>query len=185
MGDQQLLTIMNERGVIRFDEPVQLRSGGYSDTFLDGKKALSNGAALRHACQLMIDAARADGVAWDAVGGLTMGADHFAHGVALLAERDWFSIRKQPKGRGTNKWVEGGSIGPGTRVYLVDDVVTTGGSIQEAYLRVTELGAEVVYAATMADRGEVAAEFFAVRDIPYLPLLTYRDLGIAPVERTE
>src|SRR5205085_1093346 len=82
---------------------------------------------LRVACEAIVELVREAGVEFDAVGGLTLGADQFAHGVALVADRGWFVIRKQPKGRGTDQWVEGTVLGPGVRVLLVDDVVTTGG----------------------------------------------------------
>jgi orotate phosphoribosyltransferase len=110
-----------------------------------------------------------------------MGADHFAHGVALLAGAHWFVVRKQPKGRGTNKLVEGWPLGPGDVVFLVDDVVTTGGSIQKAYHQVRDTGATVAFAATLVDRGEVAGRFFDRLGVPYTPLLTYRELDLAPV----
>jgi orotate phosphoribosyltransferase len=175
------LDLIRTKAIRRFDEPVQLASGDYSREFIDTKRALAQGADLRTVCEAMIEAVREAGADYDAVGGLTMGADQFAHGIALLAERQWFSIRKQPKGRGTDQWVEGAVLGPGVRVLLVEDTVTTGGSIQKAYERVVAEGAEVVLALTTVDRGEVAGVFFAERNIPYRPLLTYADLGLAPV----
>ena len=69
-----------------------------------------------------------------------MGADQFAHEVAVLADKDWFVVRKEPKGYGTNKIVEGAGLTGTTRVVLVDDVVTTGGSIQRAWARSSRLG---------------------------------------------
>ncbi|MBV8559978.1 MAG: orotate phosphoribosyltransferase, partial [Acidimicrobiia bacterium] len=69
----------------------------------------------------------------------------------------------------------------GWRVLLVDDVVTTGGSIQKAHDAIVALGATVVAAATLVDRGDVAARYFRDRDIPYSRVVTYRDLGIEPV----
>ena len=57
-------------------------------------------------------------------------------------------VRKQPKGRGTNRLVEGATLGAGTRVLLVDDIVTTGGSIQQAHQHVVDTGATVVAAVT-------------------------------------
>jgi len=90
-------------------------------------------------------------------------------------------VRKEPKGRGTNKLVEGGNVGPGSRVLLVDDIVTSGGSIRKACDVVQELGAEVVLACTVVDRGEVARRYFEQIGVPYEPLLTYTDLGIPPV----
>jgi orotate phosphoribosyltransferase len=176
-----LLAIIKERGLRYFAEPVELSSGELSQWFVDGKQALSQGRDLRLACELIVAVAAEAGIDFDAVGGLTLGADQFSHGVALVADKQWFVIRKQPKGRGTNQSVEGAALGPGVRVLLVDDVVTTGGSIQKAHAHVVDSGAEVVLATTLADRGEIAGRFFASVGVPYLPLLTYTDLGIPPV----
>lgn len=176
-----LREIVATKGLTHFDEPVQLASGEWSQDFIDAKRALADGRDLELACRAMIAAAADAGATWDAVGGLTMGADHFAHGVALLAGRHWFVVRKQPKGRGTNKLVEGWPLGPGDSVFLVDDVVTTGGSIQKAYHQVRDTGATTTFAATIVDRGEVARRFFEEIGVPYTPLLTYTDLGIPPI----
>ncbi len=156
-----------------------LASGQLSRDFVDVKVALARGEDLRVACDALIEAT-AD-LAYDAIGGLTMGADQFAHGVAVLAGKDWFVVRKVPKGRGTNKLVEGATVGEGTRALLVDDVVTTGGSIRKAYEVITGLGATIVAAVTLVDRGDVAGRFFEDKAIPYFPIVTYRDLGIDPV----
>lgn len=177
---QRLVEIVRERGLIRLPEPVQLRSGQWSSEFVDGKAALARGADLELACRVLLDAV--SHLAFDAIGGLTMGADQFAHVGAVLSDRQWFVVRKEPKGRGTNQRVEGARITPGLRVLLVEDVVTTGGSIVQAYEVVRELGADVVAAVTLVDRGDVAAGFFADREVPYRALVTYRDLGIPPVE---
>lgn len=175
---EQIIEIIRQRGLLRLPEPVTLASGELSRDFIDGKAALSRGADLKLACEAILDNV---GVDFDAVGGLTMGADQFAHVIAVLAGKTWFVVRKEPKGRGTNKLVEGEKVGEGTRVLLVDDVVTTGGSIQKAHDAITALGAAVVAAATLVDRGEVAGQYFRERDIPYAPVVTYRDLGIEPV----
>jgi orotate phosphoribosyltransferase len=174
---QELVRIV-EKGLLRLPEPVRLASGELSREFIDGKRALAHGADLRLACQQLIDAV--GGIEFDAVGGLTMGADQFAHVVAVLAECHWFVVRKQPKDRGTRKLIEGADV-TGARVLLVDDVITTGGSIATALTAVEEAGAAVVAAATLVDRGDRAARLFAERNVPYFPLLTYRDLGIPPV----
>jgi orotate phosphoribosyltransferase len=176
---RRLLDVVKRKGHRRFAEPVQLASGGMSRDFIDGKAALADGEDLELACRLLLDAV--SGIEFDAIGGLTMGADQFAHVVAVLAHKRWFVVRKEPKNRGTNKLVEGAAIEPGARVVLVDDVVTTGGSIQRAFAALDELGARVVAAVTIVDRGHVAGRFFAERGIPYFPLLTYADLGIEPV----
>ena len=164
---------------MRLPNPVTLASGELSRDFIDGKAALARGEDLETACEALIESV--DGIEFDAIGGLTMGADQFAHVVAVLAKKEWFVVRKEPKGRGTNKLVEGAQVSAGTRVLLVDDVVSTGGSIQKAYEVITGLGAAVVAAVTLVDRGEVAARFFEAKAIPYFPLVTYRDLGIEAI----
>ena len=176
---EQVVDIVRRRGLLRLPEPVTLASGQLSQDFVDGKAALSRGADLELACRALLEAV--DGIAFDAVGGLTMGADHLAHVVAVLAGAEWFVVRKEPKGRGTDQLVEGAKVGAGTRVLLVDDAVTTGGSIQKAHTAIEALGATVVAAVTLVDRGDVAGAYFAERAIPYAALVTYRDLGIVPV----
>ena len=176
-----VLDLVRTKGLRHFDEPVQLSSGELSQDFIDAKRALAQGRDLRTACEAMAEMVADAGVEFDAVGGLTLGADQFAHGIALVADKAWFVIRKQPKGRGTDQWVEGATLGPGVRVLLVDDIVTTGGSIQKAYEHVVAEGATVVYAITTVDRGEVARRYFADVGVPYEPVLTYTDLGIPPV----
>ena len=176
---EQVCSIVRTHGHLRLAEPVQLRSGEWSRDFVDAKRALQDGADLETACRAMLEAI--GDVEFDAVGGLTLGADQFAHVLAVVARRKWFVVRKATKGRGTNQRVEGAPIGPGVKVLLVDDVVTTGGSIFEAYEVVRELGADVQGAVTLLDRGETARPRFEAAGVPYFPVLTYRDLGIEPV----
>jgi orotate phosphoribosyltransferase len=180
---EQLVRIVAEQGLQRLPEPVELASGELSSEFVDGKQALADGADLELACRAMLEELSAHGIDFDAVGGLTMGADAFSHVLAVLARCRWFTVRKTPKGRGTNRLVEGARVGEGDRVVLIDDVVTTGGSIQQALAAVRETGADVVAALTLVDRGEVAKAFFAAEGIPYVALVTYVDLGIPPVGR--
>jgi orotate phosphoribosyltransferase len=175
----QVIGIVRARGLLRLPEPVTLASGQLSRDFIDGKAALGRGEDLEVACRALLELV--DGIDFEAIGGLTMGADQFAHVVAVLAHREWFVVRKEPKGRGTNQLVEGTKIRPNLRALLVDDVVTTGGSIQKAYDSVVGLGAQVVGAVTLVDRGDVAGSFFADKGVPYFPLVTYRDLGIEPI----
>lgn len=150
-----------------------------SSEFIDGKRALADGVDLERACRAMLD--RVEGIDFDAVGGLTLGADQFAHVIAVLARRQWFVVRKETKGRGTNRRVEGALVEEGVRVLLVDDVVTTGASIREAFEVIREVGATVVGAVTLVDRGETAKRMFQDENIPYFAVATYKDLGIEPV----
>lgn len=177
-----LRSIVVQRGLSHFSEPVQLASGEFSSDFVDGKQALSRGSDLATACAALVELVAEAGVEFDAVGGLTLGADQFAHGVAvfLADDTEWFVIRKAPKDRGTKKLVEGADIA-GKRVLLVDDVVSSGGSIQQAYRNVCDAGGHVVMAVTLVDRSDIATRFFDEVGVVYRPLLTYRDLKIAPL----
>src|SRR3954467_10796237 len=148
---------------------------------MDGKKALASGEHLREACLAIIALAADEGAKFDAVGGMTLGADSFSHGIAVLTGKPWFVVRKQTKEHGTTRRVEGAALGPGTRVLLIDDVATTGGSILAALEAVQAAGATVTLAVTLVDRGEQTAPKFAALGVRYRPLLTYRDLGIVPV----
>ena len=97
-----------------------------------------------------------------------MGADMLAHGVALTAtpRRKWFAVRKKAKERGTNKIIEGADVS-GLRVLLVDDVVTGGGSISQAYDAIEESGGIVVAAVTLMDRADamLAADVLVVPEV--------------------
>ena len=88
-------------------------------------------------------------------------------------------IRKEPKGHGLQKYVEG-PVSPGDSVVIVEDVVTTGGSSLLAIDRVEEFGLKVAGVITIIDRLEGGAAAFAARGYKLTSLLTIRDLGVEP-----
>ena len=178
---RQLRDIVTTFGLEERPKAIELASGGMSKFFVDAKQALANGEHLRVACELIIELADSYNADWNAVGGMTMGADPLAHGIALITGRDWFTVRKEEKGRGSNKLIEAVSMSSDTKVLLIDDVVTMGGSIQRAYQAIVNDGATVVLATTLVDRGITARGFFEEVEVPYEPLLTYKSLGIPPV----
>lgn len=177
--------VMDPMVLTHSPEPIQLASGEWSRDFIDGKLAVAHPDDLEFVGTAMAAAARDAGVEFDAVGGPVLGAVPFTFAVAHAARCRWFLIRKEPKGRGTNRWVEGARITQGTRVMLVEDVVTLGGSIRDAYERVQAEGGSVVFASTLVDRSNRAAAFFDEVGVPYVPLLTCSDLGIDPVGQVE
>jgi orotate phosphoribosyltransferase len=160
---------------------VKLASGAFSSDYIDGKQALSRAEDLKLAAQAALGVLEHRGIEFDAVGGLILGAAPLALGIAYSGGRSWFIVRKTPKDQGNNKLVEGTTLECNTRVLLVDDVVTTGGSIQKAYEAIQGTEATVVAAIALVDRADLAASWFEERNIPYIPLVTYRDLNIEPV----
>lgn len=177
----QVRDLISRYGHERRDEPFKLSSAGWSYDYVDGKRAIARGARLRLVGEAITELARSQGVGFEAVGGMTMGADPIALAVAIEANVEWFSVRKEPKRHGKQKRIEGAELAPGTPVLLVDDVTTTGRSILESLTAVEETGAAVVLASPLVDRGELTREEFERRGIRYAPLLTYKDLGIDPV----
>ena len=180
MGDE-VVTVIRERGWVRRAQAFQLSSGDWSHDYVDGKRALAGGAELRLAAEAVVARAAALGIAFDAVGGLTMGADPLAHAVAVVSGVRWFAVRKESKQHGRGRLIEGAELAPGTSVLLVEDVVTTGRSMLQALDAIEATGAHVVLAVTLLDRGETAGPAVAARGVRYAPLATYRDLGIDPV----
>ena len=178
---QAVIEVILAKGHLRLEQPVKLASGDWSSDYIDGKRAFAHGPDLRLACEALLQLVGEQGWEFDAAGGLTLGADQFSHGMAVLGDRSWFVVRKQEKDHGTKSRIEGARLGPGVRVVLVDDVVTRGGSVLQAFHAVHETGAEVVGVTAVVDRGPATAAIFADLRVPYRPLLTYRDLGIAPV----
>jgi orotate phosphoribosyltransferase len=179
---REVLEVVRRLGYVRREEAFELSSGGWSHDYVDGKRALAGGAELRLAAEAVVATAAERGVAFDAVGGLTMGADPLAHAVAVVSGARWFSVRKEAKGHGRQRAVEGAELGETVSVLLVEDVVTTGRSVLQALDAVEETGATVVLAVTLLDRGDLAGRALADRGVDYAPLATYRDLGIDPVE---
>ena len=178
---QQLLEILKQKGLRRLPQPIELASGELSSDFVDGKEALSHWSDLKVAGDAIIETLQANGIVFDAVGGLTLGADALAVSIAASANSRWFFVRKEPKKRGTRRVIEGAQITAGDRVVLVDDAVTSGGSILQALDAAIEAGATPVAAVTLVDRGDIAAPKFAERGLPYFPMVTYHDLEIVPV----
>ena len=174
--------LIRTRGHERREEPFKLASGQLSHDYIDGKYAVDTGERLAIVSRAVAELAADNGISFDAVGGLTMGADPLSHGVAMVTGKAWFSVRKEQKQRGREQWVEGTRLGKGTRVLLVDDVISTGGSTALALDRIAPLGVVVTGVIPMVDRGDVAAKLFAERNVPFVALVSYKDLGIDPIK---
>jgi orotate phosphoribosyltransferase len=177
---QRLMALFRERA-LKFGD-FTLASGKKAKYYLDGKQVTLHSAGLRQVSLGLLELLR--GVGFDAVGGMSIGADPIVAGVLTVAAeqgRDLkgFLVRKESKGHGTQRFVEG-PLEPGERVVIVEDVVTTGGSSLLAIDRVQEFGAKVVQVLAIVDRMEGGAANFRERGIPFASLLTIEDFGITP-----
>ncbi len=153
----RLLELLRTRAYAKRE--VILSSGAKSDFYIDCKQVTldAEGAVL---CGELIHAV-IEHVAPRAmaVGGLTMGADPLATASSIASfragqPRPAFLVRKEPKGHGTNQWVESPAIPQGSPVAIVEDVVTTGASTLKAIERVRLAGFEVACAIALVDRSE-------------------------------
>lgn len=142
-------------------EPVfKLASGRMSNFYVNCRPTALHPRGMFLIGNLMFSLLRLKGV--EAVGGMTFGADPIAVATSFVSGLEnegmrAFSIRKEQKDHGIIKWVEG-DIEPGTRVAVIDDSVTTGGSTIKAIKRARDEGLEVVCAAVLVDRQEGAME---------------------------
>ncbi|WP_079127412.1 orotate phosphoribosyltransferase [Streptomyces sp. TP-A0874] len=157
---------------------VTLSSGLEADFYIDLRRVTLDGEAAPLAGQVMLDLT-AD-LEYEAVGGLTLGADPVAtsmmHAAAARGRRlDAFVVRKANKAHGLQRRIEGPDI-EGRRVLIVEDTSTTGGSPLTAVEAAREAGAEVVAVAVIVDRGAAAA--IADAGLPYYRAFGLSELGL-------
>jgi len=157
-----------------------LKSGRSSDWFLDTKQTACRPDGILLVADVALDLL---GNKIDAIGGLTMGADPVAYGIAAVAatrgiELRSFSVRKESKDHGVTGRIAG-ALRPGDRVAVVEDTVTRGTSIFEAVEVIKQFGAEPVIISVIVDRGGTCAAMAAEAGITYAPMLTAPDLGYA------
>jgi orotate phosphoribosyltransferase len=149
----QLLAAIKAKAVIRGD--FVLSSGQRASWYVDLRRVLLDGQVAPLAGRVMLDLT-AD-LAYDAVGGLTLGADPVATAMMhAAADRgtpvDAFVVRKKEKEHGTQRQIEGPDV-TGRRVLAVEDTSTTGKSVLTAVEALRVAGAEVVGVAVLVDRG--------------------------------
>lgn len=155
-----------------------LKSGAHSSWFLDTKQTACRPVGIRLVADCVL-AVLPDEI--DAIGGLTMGADPVAFGVAAIAaERGRalrsFSVRKESKDHGMTGRLAG-ALEPGDRVAITEDTVTRGTSLFEAVEVVRAFGADPVLITVIVDRGGTCGAMAEAAGIAYRPLLTAPDLG--------
>jgi len=159
---------------------VTLASGRTADYYVDLRRITLAAAAAPAIGRIMLELA--SDLDFDAVGGLTLGADPVATSMMYAAsaagrQLDTFVVRKAGKAHGLQRRIEGPDVA-GRRVLAVEDTSTTGGSVLTAVEALREAGAEVVAVAVIVDRGTGAAEKVAAEGLDYRFAFGLADLGL-------
>ena len=179
MADRDdLLSLVRALAIVR--GKVTLSSGREADYYVDLRRITLAGAAAPLVGRVML--ALTAELDFDAVGGLTMGADPVAAAMLHAAAAqgrvlDAFVVRKQAKAHGLQRQIEGPDIA-GRRVLVVEDTSTTGGSPLEALAACRQAGATVVAVATIADRATGAGAAIEAAGVPYRYAFSLEDLGL-------
>lgn len=162
---------------------VTLSSGIEADYYVDLRRATLHHEAAPLIGQVILDLLDQNGVTeFDAIGGLTMGADPVATAVLHQAAArgrsiDAFVVRKAAKAHGMGRQVEGPDV-KGKRVVVVEDTSTTGGSPLTAAEALETAGAIIVAVATVVDRNTGAQQVIEAKGYQYLTAVTLQDLNL-------
>ncbi len=175
---QALIEQVKEKAVVH--GRVTLSSGAEADYYVDMRRITLDGVASPLVGRVMRDLV-AD-LAFDAVGGLTLGADPVATAMlhAAAAEGavlDAFVVRKEGKAHGLQRRIEGAPV-EGRRVLAVEDTSTTGGSALEAVAALRAAGADVVGVAVVVDRDTGASEVVERAGLQYRFAIGKDELGL-------
>ena len=173
---EDLLTQITDKAVVH--GKVVLSSGREADYYVDLRRITLDATAAPLVGRVMLDLT--DDLDYDAVGGLTLGADPVAaamlHAAAAQGRRlDAFVVRKEGKAHGLQRRIEGPDV-TGRRVLAVEDTSTTGGSVLTAVQALREAGAEVVGVAVIVERG--AAGKVEAEGLTYRAAYQLADLGL-------
>jgi orotate phosphoribosyltransferase len=172
----RLLAQITDKAVVH--GRVVLSSGHEADWYVDLRRITLDGEGAPLVGEVMLDTTA--GLQYDAVGGLTLGADPVAtamlHAAAARGRRlDAFVVRKEGKAHGLQRRIEGPDVA-GRRVLAVEDTSTTGASVLAAVEALREAGAEVVGVAVIVERG--AAGTVRAEGLEYLAAYDLADLGL-------
>ena len=175
---ERLLELVKAKAIVH--GRVTLSSGREADYYVDLRRITLDGQAAPLVGQVM-NALTSD-LDFEAVGGLTLGADPVAaamlHASAAAGRSmDAFVVRKSGKAHGLQQRIEGPSI-RGRRVLIVEDTTTTGASPLDAVAAARQEGAEVVAVATIADRATGAREKLEAQGLIYLAAYSLAELGL-------
>ena len=168
---------MLKRDAYRHGE-FTLSSGVKSEHYVNCKPVTLNGKGLALSSLLMFDCLEKGVVA---VGGLTLGADPLVSGVAMAAcsydrEINALIVRKEPKGHGTQAWIEGPMPPEGSKVTVLEDVVTSGGSAINAAQKLRDVGYVVDRVVSIVDRQEGGKDAMLKAELQLRSLFTLDEL---------
>jgi orotate phosphoribosyltransferase len=181
---ERLLQIVRERALRR--GRFRLASGKESSFYVDMRRCTTHPEGAYLCARLLLRLL--DPWQPQAVGGPTLGADPLAGALAAVSHLEGrplrtFMVRPQAKDHGTQRRVEG-SLEPGDRAVVVDDVATSGSNLVQAAEAVKEAGGVVVGAAAILDREAGARGRLEALGIPFLSVFRLRDLGLPAEEGT-
>ncbi len=178
MADRdELLALIRDLAVVH--GKVTLSSGQEADYYVDLRRITLHHAAAPLVGRVMLDVTR--DWAYDAVGGLTLGADPVAaamlHAASTSGQKlDAFVVRKAGKAHGLQRRIEGPDV-TGRRVLAVEDTSTTGGSVLDAVAALREAGADIAGVAVIVDRG--AGDAVRAVGLEYRAAFSREDLGLS------
>ncbi|MDR2705714.1 MAG: orotate phosphoribosyltransferase [Planctomycetaceae bacterium] len=183
MYDKILLQSMILEKALTFGD-FTLASGKRATYYLDCRQITLDSVGAKLIGEGFLELFQRNSVLPQAVGGMAIGADPITAAIITVAAfhnipLKGFMVRKQSKGHGTDKFVEGPLVA-GDHVIIVEDVVTTGGSALEAVERVQAVGGIVDGVAAIIDRLEGGAETFAEKGYSLHSLFTVKDFGVKP-----
>ena len=162
---------------------VTLSSGIEANYYVDLRRVTLHNEAAPLIGKLMIEMLDESGIDnFDAVGGLTMGADPVAtamlHQASFLGKTvDAFVVRKEAKSHGMGRQVEGPEVA-GKSLIVIEDTSTTGGSPLTAAAALEKAGGNILAVATVVDRDTGAREAIAAKGYRYLSLISLQELGL-------
>ena len=179
MYDRNALMALVREKALKFGD-FTLASGKKAKFYLDCKQFTLDATGARLVGEGLLDLIGP--TLPKAVGGMSIGADPITAAIITIAglrglPLSGFMVRKEAKGHGTNKFIEG-PVQPGDDCVIVEDVVTTGGSSFLAIERAEEFGLKVRRVLTIIDRLEGGGDAFRAKGYEFASLFTIRDFGI-------
>ncbi|MFA5090775.1 MAG: orotate phosphoribosyltransferase [Candidatus Omnitrophota bacterium] len=158
-----------------------LSSGKMSNYYLDGRIITLTPEGAYLVASIILELVKDEKI--EAIGGPTLGADPIVGSVAVLSHiknipLKTFIVRKDAKGHGTKQQIEGPPLARGSRVFLVDDVATTGKALLEAKQALDNAGIAVERAIVIVDRKEGARENLSAAGLRLESIFEIEELGV-------